>query len=85
MGSKMLLLLGKPGLREPEQGRWDWLGVTVARKVPEITGRMDLRAALGCQGPWEQDFRKRSVGGQESHEAILLALGQIESSSGFHD
>lgn len=81
----MLLLLRKLGLGGPEQWRQDWLGVTMAKKVPEITGRINLRAALSCQIPWEQDFTKRSLGGQESHEAVLLALGQVESSLGFHD
>lgn len=38
---------------------------------------MNLRAALGCQtDPWEQDFTKRSLGGQESHDTILWLLGE---------
>lgn len=51
--------------------------MTMARKAPEIIGRMNLRAALGCQtDPWEQDFTKRSLGGQESHDTVLWLLGE---------
>lgn len=49
----------------------------MARKAPEFTGRMNLRAALGSQTDlWERDFTKRSLGGQESHDTVLWLLGE---------